>query len=72
MPRRVNLREIAERNPNLDLSKLEEWRKLRDRLSEHGAGRKRHRGASPVEGKRAKLVDDEENDPRLIRLQKSR
>jgi hypothetical protein len=73
MPRQVNLKELAEKNSNLDLTKLEELRKLRDRLSEHGAGRKRHKGVSPIKtGRRAQLVDDEENDPRLIRLQRNR
>ena len=73
MPRQINIKELAERNPKVDLAKLEELRKLRDRLSEHGAGRKRHKGVSPIRtGKRAQVIDDEKNDPRLIRLQKNR
>lgn len=70
MPRTMDIKEIAEKNPNLDLTQLEEWRRLRESLSEGRETRRRHSGRLPFQGRRAKLVDDADNDPRLVRLQR--
>lgn len=71
MPKIVDLKEIAEKNPNLDLSVLEEWRKLQESLPEgEEISRRGHSEGLPFKGRRARIVDDADSDPRLIRLQR--
>jgi len=70
MPHKVDLDEIAKKNPTLDLEELDHWRILRRILIETGMRGRRQRGSSPFMGKRAHIVDDAENDPRLVRLQR--
>lgn len=66
MPRNIDLKEIRRNNPNIDWQSLAEWKKLRRVLVENGMhGR---RGSYPATGKRAQVVDDAENDPRLVKL----
>ncbi len=68
MPNKVNLDEIARKNPTVDLEEVARWRRLRRTLIETGMRGKRQRESSPFAGGRARIVDDEENDPRLVRL----
>lgn len=68
MPHKINLDEIAKKNPTVDLEEVARWRKLRRILVETGMRGKRQRGSSPFAGGRARIVDDAENDPRLVRL----
>lgn len=70
MPPKIDLKKIAKRNPNLDLQSLEEWRKLRRRLIKNGLQGKRSAGRSPYQGKRARIIDDLDSDPRLVKLQR--
>jgi hypothetical protein len=71
VPKHMDLKEIIEKNPNLDLQKLDEWRKLRETLTGgHGVRKRRDSGRAPFKARRAQVVDDAENDPRLIRLQR--
>lgn len=66
----LDLEEISRANPNLDLQHLDEWRKLRRTLAEQGVHQRRGCGSYPIQGKRAQIIDDAENDPRLIKLQR--
>jgi len=68
MPRKIDLKEIAQKNPTLDLAELARWIKLRKTLIETGMRGRRGRETAPFVGKRAQIVDDPENDPRLVRL----
>lgn len=68
MPQKMEIKEIAEKNPNVDLEKLAEWARLRKDLLEGGFTEKRERNSASIRDERAKIVDDAENDPRLVRL----
>jgi hypothetical protein len=70
MPRKIDLDEIARTNPNIDLQKLDEWKELRRVLLESGLNSRRMRNRSAKQDRRAKIVDDADSDPRLVRLQK--
>jgi len=66
MPKQIDLEEIAKNNPQLDLNKLQEWRKLREELPRSGSRRPPHQGF-PFQGKRARVVDDRQC-ARIVRL----
>jgi hypothetical protein len=68
MPHKIDLDEIARKNPRLDLEEVARWRRLRRILIETGMRGKRERGSSPFAGGRARIVDDAESDPRLVKL----
>ena len=70
MPKKLSLAQIAKKNPHLDLQKIEEWNRLREVLIEGGLHERRRKRACAMQEGRARLVDDPENDPRLITLQK--
>jgi len=57
MPKQIDLNEIAKTNPNIDLKKLEEWKKLRGELLRTGS-KKSSRQGFPFQGRRARIVDD--------------
>lgn len=68
MPHKIDLEEIARRNPRVDLQKLDEWKELRRVLVASGVRGRRARNSQESAEVRAKLLDDLENDPRLVRL----
>lgn len=68
MPHKIDLDQIARRNPTVDLEEVARWRKLRRILIETGMRGKRQRESSPFAGGRARIVDDAEHDPRLVKL----
>jgi hypothetical protein len=68
MPKTIELEEIARKNPHIDLQMLEEWRELRQILIAHGMRGRRVRNSEDHPQTRAKLVDNAEDDPRLVRL----
>ncbi len=68
MPKSIELSEIAEKNPRVDLNALEEGRKLRQNL--HQSATKR-RTALPNDRRRVRIDDDVSSDPRAVRLQRS-
>lgn len=70
MLQKLDLDEIAKVNPTLDLEQLAEWRRFRESLPASGQRRKPLRSAPPFQGRRARIVDDAESDPRLVRLQR--
>lgn len=66
MPQKMKIEEIARKNPQVDLQKLDEWRQLRRVLQERGLRGKRQTFVR--QEKRAKLIDDADSDPRLVSL----
>lgn len=70
MPQKIDLKEIARTNPAIDLKKLEDARALRRALILNGLHGRRAQNAFTNRDVRAKIVDDLENDPRLVRLQR--
>ena len=68
MPQKMTLKEIVKNNPQVDLEKLKESRRLRQLLVERGLLGKRMRGMSGFQDERAKIVDDADSDARLVRL----
>lgn len=70
MPQKIDLEEITRRNPRIDLRKLEEWRALRQALLVNGLHGRRALNSMTNREARAKIVDDLDNDPRLIKLQR--
>ena len=70
MPHKIDLGEIAQKNPSIDLHKLAEWKALRRCLVENGLRGRRKQNATSVHQGRARLVDDISHDPRLITLQR--
>jgi hypothetical protein len=71
MLKKVDLAEIAQKNPTIDLEELDRWRKLRQTLIETGLRGRRQRGSFPFAGKRAHIVDDADSDPRIVRLHRN-
>ena len=69
MPKSIDLREIAEKNPRVNVEDLEEGRKLRKRLSQ-ASGAKRRRTVLPTDRRRVRIDDDVASDPRAVRLQR--
>jgi hypothetical protein len=69
MPRKVNLKKIAQNNPQVDLEQIDAWTRLRKVLVESGLAAKRQARCGAGEDTRARIIDDAEDDPRLIRLQ---
>lgn len=72
MPRQIDLKEIAAKNPNFDSSKLQELEQLKKYIDEHGPIQRRQHRTFPFQGRRAQIVDNGENDPRVIKLQRKR
>jgi hypothetical protein len=70
MPQKLTLKEIARKNPHIDLQKLDEWERMRTALKERGLSVRRPRKEFVEQETRAKIVDDIESDPRLVRLQR--
>ena len=68
MPQKIDIEEIARRNPNIDLQKLEEWKQLGELLQESGLRGRRIRNTFARQEKRAEIVDDADSDPRLVSL----
>ncbi len=71
MPQRINLVDIADKNPRVDLKKLEEGRTLRENLSRASPRGPNQRLAFPFHRRRARIIDDVASDPRVVRLRKS-
>lgn len=69
MPKKIDLSEIAKKNPHVNLEELEEGRKLRQNLRQ--AGTERRRGTLPNNRRRVRIDDDVSSDPRVVRLQRS-
>jgi hypothetical protein len=70
MPKKLTLAQIARKNPHIDLEKLNEWTHLRKVLIQGGLRAARKKVSTTIEDDRARIVDDPEDDPRLIRLQR--
>lgn len=70
MPETIEINELAKRNPKIDLKQLEESQKLNEDLQRLGIDRSeiRHRADSPR--RRARIMDDINSDPRVVRLQR--
>ena len=68
MPSKIDLEEIVRKNPRIDLQELEQWRELRRLLIASGMHGRRMQNVEDGPQTRAKLVDNEEDDPRLVRL----
>jgi len=68
MPQKIDIEEIAKNNPRIDLQNLEEWRKLRRILISSGMHGRRMQNSEDDAQSRVKLVDNAEDDPRLVRL----
>ncbi len=71
MLKNIDLKDIAEKNPHVNLEDLEEGRKLRENLRQP-SGAKRRRMTSPANRRRVRIDDDVASDPRAVRLQPSR
>lgn len=69
MPRKVNLKEIAQNNPQVNLEQIDAWTRLRQVLVDSGVTTKRQGQCETGKDTRARIIDDAEDDPRLIRLQ---
>jgi len=72
MPRQIDLVDIADKNPRVDLTKLEEGRTLRENLRRTNLRGANQRLAFPFHRRRARIVDDVSSDPRVVRLRKSK
>lgn len=72
MPRQIDLREIAAKNPNFDSDKLEELEQLKKFIDERGPIQRQPNRAFPFRGRRAQIVDDAANDSRVIKLRRKR
>lgn len=70
MPRRIDLLDIADKNPRVNLKELDEGRKLRENLRRTNPRGANQRLAFPFHRRRARIVDDVNSDPRVVRLQK--
>lgn len=68
MPRRINLKEIVRKNPQIDLEEIRAWTQLRKTLAESGLVSRRKQGCGHPDDVRARIADEAEDDPRLIRL----
>lgn len=68
MPQPIDLEHIIKRNPNLDPGQLAEQRKPAEALRRFGIQRRRDRLALPFSGRRARIMDDLDSDPRVTRL----
>lgn len=68
MPQKIDIEEIARRNPHIDLQKLEEWKHLAGILQEGGLRGRRARNTFSRQEKRAKIADDADSDSRLVSL----
>ena len=66
MPQQIDLNEIRRKNPDLDWKSLAEWKRLRRVLVERGV--RGRQSSYPEMGKRAQVVDDADNDPRLVKV----
>jgi hypothetical protein len=71
MPRPIDLVDIADKNPRVNLKELEEGRKVRENLRRTNLRGANQRLAFPFHRRRARIVDDVASDPRVIRLHKS-
>lgn len=67
MPHKIDLSEIAKKNPHFDMAALEEAQKLRENLREFAT--KKHRGWTTR--RRVRIDDDVSSDPRVVRLRQS-
>jgi len=68
MPHPIDLKEIADKNPKVDLDRLAEGRKLLEVVRHarvRGAG---CQSATPPARRRARVLDDLASDPRVVRL----
>jgi hypothetical protein len=70
MPQKIDIKEIAKRNPKIDVEKIDEWRRFRQRLQERGLLTGSKRTALFRQARRAKFADDPLEDSRLVKLQK--
>jgi len=68
MPQPIDFEELMRKNPHLDPAQLAEQRKLAEALRHFGRRRRRDRLALPFAGRRARIVDDLDSDPRVTRL----
>lgn len=71
MPRRIDIADIADKNPRVDLKELDEGRTLRENLRRTNLRGAKQRLAFPFHRRRARIVDDVASDPRVVRLRKS-
>jgi hypothetical protein len=70
MAKNIDLTEIAENNPLVNVERLEEARRMREKLRQIGSPRGR-RPLSPSERRRVRIEDDILSDPKAIRLRRS-
>jgi hypothetical protein len=70
MPHPIDLKEIADRNPKVDLDRLAEGRKLLELLRRAGVRGAGYRAATSRAQRRARVLDDLASDPRVVRLQR--
>jgi hypothetical protein len=71
MPRRIDIADIADKNPRVNLKELDEGRTLRETLRRTIVRSPAQRLAFPFHRRRARIVDDVASDPRVVRLRKS-
>ncbi len=69
MPKNIDLKDIAEKNPQVNIEELEEGRELRKNLRHPSAAKRRHT-TFPVDRRRVRIDDDVSSDPRVVRLQR--
>lgn len=67
MTNRLDLKEILEKHPNIDAAQLQKTIDLFEELRRRGIGQQ-SKLCAPFGRRRARLVDDLENDPRTLRL----
>jgi len=72
MSEHLNVDEIIDHNPQVDPEQFAEARELLRKLRERGVRRKGYELAPPYRGRRASVRDESGDDPRLIRLRRSR
>lgn len=66
MPQPIDLEEIIKTNPKVDSEQLAESMELSKRLRDLGF--QQARPALPFTGRRARIMDDLDSDPRVTRL----
>jgi glutaredoxin len=69
VPSKIDIEEIAKKNPSVDLEALEEGRKLRENLRQIGGVRERPTIVATGR-KRVRIDDSITSDPRVVRLQR--
>jgi hypothetical protein len=70
MPKRIDaIKKLAKKNPRVDVDKLLESLRLTEKLRRTGIAGPGYRLAPPYSGRRIRISDDAESDPRTVRLQ---